>query len=159
KTSLDAFSNPRPSRLIALTIELEDNLVEAKLSNGKHDIFIVTREGMSIRFDESDVRAMGRAARGVKGVTLGKDDKVIGMEIIEKESKETILIITSNGYGKRTSMDEYRSQSRGGVGIITQKTTDKVGHVVSACLVNDKQQLLVTTNAGQAIRVRCSDIS
>jgi len=159
KTSLEAFSRPRPSGLIALTIELEDNLIEAKLSNGKDDIFIVTKEGMSIRFDEDDVRAMGRAARGVKGVTLGKDDKVVGMEVISKDSKETILIVTANGFGKRTSMEEYRLQGRGGVGLITQKTTDKVGSVVSARLVTDKDQVLLTTNNGQSIRMRCSDIS
>lgn len=159
KTSLEAFSRPRPSGLIALTIDLEDNLIEAKVSTGKDDIFIVTKEGMSIRFDEDDVRAMGRAARGVKGVTLGKDDKVVGMEVISKDSKETILIVTANGFGKRTSMEEYRLQGRGGVGLITQKTTDKVGHVVSARLVTDKDQILLTTNAGQAIRMRCSDIS
>jgi DNA gyrase subunit A len=159
KTSLEAFSNPRPSGLIALTIDLEDNLIDAKVSSGKDDIFIVTKEGMSIRFDESDVRAMGRTARGVKGVTLGKEDKVIGMEIVSKDSKETILIVSANGYGKRTPMDEYRSQSRGGVGIITAKTTDKTGQVVSARLVHDKQHLLVSTNTGQTIRMRCSDIS
>lgn len=159
KTSLEAFSRPRPSGLIALTIDLEDNLIDAKVSTGKDDIFIVTREGMSIRFDEDDVRAMGRAARGVKGVTLGKDDKVVGMEVISKDSKETILIVTENGFGKRTSMEEYRLQGRGGVGLITQKTTDKVGHVVSARLVTDKDQILLTTNTGQAIRMRCSDIS
>lgn len=159
KTSLEAFSRPRPSGLIALTIDLDDNLIEAKVSTGKDDIFIVTREGMSIRFDEDDVRPMGRAARGVKGVTLGKDDKVVGMEVVAKDSKETILIVTENGFGKRTSMDEYRLQGRGGVGLITQKTTDKVGSVVSARLVTDKDQILLTTNNGQSIRMRCSDIS
>jgi DNA gyrase subunit A len=159
KTSLESFSNPRPSGLIALTIDLEDNLIDAKVSTGVNDIFIVTKEGMSIRFDESDVRAMGRTARGVKGVTLGKDDKVIGMEIVAKDSKETVLIVSANGYGKRTPMDEYRSQSRGGVGIITSKTTEKTGHVVSARIVHDKQNLLVSTNTGQTIRTRCSEIS
>lgn len=159
KTSLEAFSRPRPSGLIALTIELEDNLIEARISNGKDDIFIVTKDGMSIRFDEDDVRAMGRAARGVKGVTLAKDDKVVGMEVISKDSTETILIVTSNGFGKRTSMEEYRLQNRGGMGLITQKTTDKTGYVVSARLVTDKHQILLTTNNGQAIRMRCSDIS
>lgn len=159
KTSLEQFSRPRPSGLIALTIELEDNLIDAKLSTGKDDIFIVTKEGMSIRFDEADVRSMGRAARGVKGVNLGKDDKVIGMEVVAKDSKETILIVTENGFGKRTSVDEYRAQSRGGVGLITQKTTDKVGFVVSARVVTDKDQILINTNSGQSIRMRCSDIS
>ena len=159
KTSLDAFSRPRPSGIIALTTDLDDTLIDSKISQGANDIVIVTREGMSIRFDENDVRGMGRTARGVKGITLGKDDKVVGMEVVNKDSKETILIVTDGGFGKRTPMDEYRTQSRGGVGIITQKTTDRVGLVVSARIVNDETQILVTTNNGQAIRVRCSDIS
>ena len=159
KTSLEPLARPRPSGLIALTIDLEDNLIDAKVSTGKDDIFIVTKDGMSIRFDEEDVRPMGRAARGVKGVNLTQDDKVVGMEIIAKDSKETILIVTEKGYGKRTVIDEYRSQSRGGMGLITQKITDKVGSVVSARLVTDKDQILINTNRGQSIRMRCSDIS
>jgi DNA gyrase subunit A len=159
KTSLEAFSRPRPSGLIALTIELDDNLQDAKISTGKDDIFIVTKDGMSIRFDENDVRPMGRAARGVRGISLAKDDRVIGMEIVAKDSKETVLMVTKNGYGKRTSMEEYRTQSRGGVGIITQKTTDKVGDLVSASFVTDKEQILVMTNNGQTIRTRCQEIS
>jgi DNA gyrase subunit A len=159
KTSLEQFSRPRPSGLIALTTDLEDNLIEAKISGGKDDIFIVTREGMSIRFEEEDVRPMGRGARGVKGVSLAEKDKVVGMEVVAKDSKETVLIVTENGFGKRTVMDEYRLQGRGGVGLITQKTTDKVGFVVSARMVTDKDQILLTTNSGQAIRMRCSDIS
>ncbi len=159
KTSLEQFSRQRTAGLIALTIDLEDNLIDSKLSTGKDDIFIVTREGMAIRFDEEDVRAMGRAARGVKGVSLSKDDKVVGMEIVSKDSKETLLIVTENGLGKRTSIDEYRQQGRGGVGLITQKTTDRSGFVVSARLVKDSDQILLNTNSGQSIRMRCSDIS
>ena len=159
KTSLEQFSRPRPSGLIALTIDLGDNLIDAKTSSGKQDIFIVTKQGMSIRFDEEEVRPMGRAARGVRGINLSDEDKVIGMEIIDKESKETVLMVTANGYGKRTSMEEYRPQSRGGVGLITQKTSDKVGELVSARLVNDSNQVLLTTNKGQSIRIRCSEIS
>lgn len=159
KTSLEQFSRPRPSGLIALTIDLGDNLIDAKISNGKQDIFIVTKQGMSIRFDEEDVRPMGRAARGVRGINLSDDDKVIGMEVIDKASVETVLMVTANGYGKRTSMEEYRPQSRGGVGLITQKTSDKVGELVSARLVNDKNQVLLTTNKGQSIRIRCAEIS
>lgn len=159
KTSLESFSRPRPSGLIALTIDLDDNLIDAKLSSGKDDIFIVTKEGMSIRFEEDDVRSMGRNARGVKGISLSKDDKVIGMEVVARDSKETILIVTDKGYGKRTNLEEYRSQSRGGVGIITQKTTEKVGNVVSARIVTDKSHVLLSTNAGQSIRMVCSDIS
>lgn len=159
KTSLEAFSRPRPSGLIALTIELDDNLIDAKISTGNDDVFIVTKDGMSIRFDENEVRAMGRAARGVRGISLAKDDRVVGMEIVTKDSKETVLMVTKNGYGKRTSMDEYRHQGRGGVGIITQKTTDKVGDVVSARIVTDQEQILVMTDQGQTIRTRCKEIS
>lgn len=159
KTGLDAFSNPRPSGIIALTTDLDDIVIDAKISNGKSDIFIATREGMSIRFDEGDVRAMGRSARGVKGVTLAKDDVVVGMEIFDKASKATILMVTENGYGKRTPLEEYRTQSRGGVGIITQKTTDKVGKVVTTRSVLDTDQVMITTDKGQVIRMICSDIS
>lgn len=159
KTALEHFSKARPSGLIALTTDLDDNLIDAKISNGNDDIFVVTKDGMSIRFDENDVRAMGRTARGVKAVALAKDDRVIGMEVVSKDSKETVLIVTKNGYGKRTSMDEYRVQSRGGVGIITQKTTDRVGDVVSARIVKDDDQMLLMTNNGQAIRSRCKEVS
>lgn len=159
KTGLDAFSNPRPSGLIALTTDLDDKVIDAKISNGKSDIFIATNEGMSIRFDEGDVRAMGRTARGVKGVTLGKEDIVVGMEILDKSSKATILMVTENGYGKRTPIDEYRVQSRGGVGIITQKTTDKVGKVVGTRSVLDTDEVMVTTDKGQTIRMPCAGIS
>lgn len=159
KTGLDAFSHPRPSGIIALTTDLDDQMIDAKISNGKSDIFIATREGMSIRFDEGDVRPMGRSARGVKGVTLGKADAVIGLEIFDKKSNATVLMVTENGYGKRTPIEEYRTQSRGGVGIITQKTTDKVGLVVGTRSVLDTDEVIVTTDKGQVIRMVCSDIS
>lgn len=159
KTNLEQFSRPRPSGLIALTIDLEDNLQECRLSYGTNDIFIATSSGMSIRFDEGDVRAMGRTARGVKGVTLGKEDKVIAMEVIDKECKDSILIVTENGYGKRTPMEEYRRQSRGGVGIITQKVTDKVGKLVAARLVDESCDVIIMTNQGQSIRMKTADIS
>jgi DNA gyrase subunit A len=159
KTSLEAYSRPRPSGIIALSTDLDDSLIYAVESDGKSDIFICTKEGMSIRFSEDDVRAMGRAARGVKAITLGKDDVVVGMEVIPQDCKDAILIVSSNGYGKRTLVEEYRSQSRSGVGIITQKTTDKIGHVVAARRVTDKDQLMVTTNQGQAIRMKATDVS
>lgn len=159
KTSLDAFSKPRPSGLIAVKIDLDDNLVSSRLTNGKNEVVIVTRQGMSIRFDESNARPMGRSARGVKGITLGRDDVVVGAEVIEPNDTATILIITKNGYGKRTPLDEYRKQSRGGVGIITQKITDKVGEVVSVKKVQETDNILVTTNEGQTIRTQVKDIS
>lgn len=159
KTSLDAFNNPRSAGIIALTTDLEDSVVDCKISDGNSDIFIATREGMSIRFNESDVRAMGRSARGVKGMTLAKDDTIMGMEVLEKGSKDTILMVTQKGYGKRSELEEYRVQSRGGVGIITQKTTDKVGLVIGTKKVKGDQELILSTDKGQVIRMKVSDIS
>ncbi|MGZ5278935.1 MAG: DNA gyrase C-terminal beta-propeller domain-containing protein, partial [Pseudobdellovibrionaceae bacterium] len=159
KTSLDAFSNPRPSGLIALTTDLEDSVIEAKISDGMSEVFIATKDGMSIRFNESDVRPMGRSARGVKGMTLDKNDIVVGMEIIEKDCKDTVLLVTESGYGKRSEIPEYRVQSRGGVGTITQKTTDKVGNVVGAKKVRPDQEVILSTDKGQNIRMKVSDIS
>ena len=159
KTSLDAFSNPRPSGIIALTTDLDDQMIDAQISDGRSDIFVATREGMSIRFDEGDVRPVGRSARGVKAITVGKTDIVVGLEILNKNSKATILMVTENGYGKRTPLEEYKTQSRGGVGIITQKTTDKVGNVVGTRSVLDTDEVMITTDKGQVIRMMCSDIS
>lgn len=159
KTSLDAFSNPRPSGLIALTTDLDDSMIDAKISDGQSEIFIATKEGMSIRFNENDVRPMGRSARGVKGITLGKDDIVVGLDIISKDCKDTILLVTEGGYGKRSEVGEYRIQSRGGVGTITQKTTDKVGNVVGAKVVTTRQEIILSTDKGQNIRMKVSDIS
>lgn len=159
KTSLDAFSNPRQAGIIALTTDLEDGVIDAKISDGTSDVFIATREGMSIRFNENDVRPMGRSARGVKGITLAEKDNVIGMEILAKATKDTILMVTQKGYGKRSEVEEYRIQNRGGVGIITQKITDKVGLVVGTKKVSLEQEVILSTDAGQVIRMKVSDIS
>ncbi len=159
KTPLSAFSNPRPSGIIALTIDLEDDLLTAKISEGNNDIFICTKEGMSIRFDEGDVRPMGRTARGVRGMTLSKDDSVVGCEVFNKEGQANILIVTAGGYGKRTQLEEYREQSRGGVGVITQKTTDKIGQVVTCRSVLDTDDIVLATDQGQTIRMPCKGIS
>jgi DNA gyrase subunit A len=159
KTSLDAFNNPRQAGIIALTTDLEDRVVDCKISDGQSDVFIATREGMSIRFNENDVRAMGRSARGVKGITLADKDAVMAMEILEKSTTDTILMVTTKGYGKRSEVSEYRIQSRGGSGIITQKTTDKVGQVVGTKKVSATQELILSTDQGQVIRMKISDIS
>ena len=158
KTSLDAFANIKSAGLIALTTDLEDNVIDAKLSDGKSDIFLATREGMSIRFVEDEVRSMGRQARGVKGITLAKGDAVVGMEVISRNSGENLLIVTEGGYGKRSIIDEYRTQGRGGAGVITQKTTDKVGKLVGLRKITDNQEVLLTTDGGQVIRIKASDI-
>lgn len=159
KTSLDAFNNPRTAGIIALTTDLDDAVIDVQISNGQSDVFIATKEGMSIRFNEDDVRPMGRSARGVKGMTLAKDDIVVGMEVLEKDSKCNILMVTSKGYGKRSEIPEYRVQSRGGVGIITQKTTDRVGSVIGTKKVSADQELILSTDNGQVIRMRIADIS
>jgi DNA gyrase subunit A len=159
KTSLDAFTNQRTAGIIALTTDLDDVVIDAKLSNGTSTIFIATKEGMSIRFEEEEVRAMGRTARGVRGINLGEKDIVISMEVFEKDSKDTVLMVTESGYGKRSEAEEYRIQGRGGVGIITQKTTDKVGNVVGAKKVKNGQEVILSTDKGQNIRMKVSDIS
>ncbi len=159
KTSLDSFANPRTAGIIALTTDLEDGVIDAKISDGMSDIFLATKEGMSIRFNEADVRPMGRSARGVKGMTLSKEDSIIGTCIFEKGCKDTILMVTSKGYGKRSELEEYRIQSRGGVGIITQKTTDKVGIVVGVMKVSAIQELILSTDQGQVIRMTIAGIS
>lgn len=159
KTSLESFSNPRTAGIIALTTDLDDAVIDVQISDGESDIFIATKEGMSIRFNEDSVRAMGRSARGVKGINLAKDDVVVAMEIIEKGSKQTILMVTSKGYGKRSDVEEYRPQGRGGTGIITQKTTDKVGIVIGTKKVRADQELILSTDKGQVIRMKISDIS
>ncbi|MDG0814926.1 DNA gyrase subunit A [Bdellovibrio svalbardensis] len=159
KTSLDSFANPRTAGIIALTTDLDDGVIAVKISDGQSDIFIATKEGMSIRFNENDVREMGRTARGVKAITLAKDDSVVAMEVLEKNTTDTILMVTSKGYGKRSETSEYRIQSRGGVGIITQKTTDKVGVVIGTKKVSEKHELILSTDNGQVIRMKMSDIS
>ncbi len=160
KTSLEAFSRQRNSGLIALTTDLNDNVMDAQIcENGSH-ILVTTSDGMSIRFDQDDVRAMGRAARGVKGITLSTDkDKVVGMDIIPANCKDNVLVVSTLGYGKRTNVEEYRIQGRAGSGTITQKVTDKVGDVVSARLVTETDHVMITTNKGQSIRMKASDIS
>ena len=159
KTALSAFSNPRQAGILALTTDLDDLVTAVQLSDGKSDIFIATKEGMSIRFNEDDVRPMGRSARGVRGITLAKEDCVVSLEIIPNECKDSILMVTQSGYGKRSDVSEYRVQGRGGVGIITQKTTEKVGLVIGARLVKNTQEVILTTDKGQVIRMRISDIS
>lgn len=159
KTELTQFQNVRTNGIIALTTDLDDELIDAKLSDGKSDIFLSTAEGMSIRFDEDDVRPMGRAARGVKGINLASGDAVVGLEIFNKDNKGTVLAVTSLGYGKRTEIGEYRAQSRGGVGIITQKTSDKVGSVIGTRMVADGDDLMIITSKGQVIRMSVSGIS
>lgn len=159
KTPIEQFSRPRAGGIIALTTDIEDSLMDVRLSSGNGDVFVTTKLGMSIRFNENNVRPMGRTARGVKGITLSKEDQVVGLEVFEKETDGKILIVTEKGYGKRTEITEYRTQSRGGVGIIAQKTSDKTGSIVGTRLVNVDSDLIIISDKGMVIRMSCEDIS
>jgi DNA gyrase subunit A len=159
KTELSQFSNPRPSGIIAISIDSGDDLVAARVSSGNNHIFIVSKSGMGIRFPEDDVRPMGRGARGVRGMDFGDDECVVGMEVLDPAREDiTILTVTEQGYGKRTEMNEYRVQSRGGKGTITMKTGDKIGSVMGTMAVTDKDDLMLITNRGQVIRTKMSEI-
>lgn len=156
KTSLSEFANIRKGGLIALTIKDEDELIGVHLTDGSHEIIMGTRQGMSIRFPESDVRPMGRTASGVKGIDLRDDDVLIDMDIVRDAD---VLVVTSKGYGKRTKMTEYRSQSRGGKGIKTLNITEKTGVVVGLKVVDKEEDLMIITQSGIVIRMRNQEIS
>ncbi|GAB4164791.1 MAG: DNA gyrase subunit A [Geothermobacteraceae bacterium] len=157
KTDLMAYSHPRAGGIIALSIDEGDSLIAARLTDGETDIILASRQGKSIRFPESDVRAMGRVARGVRGMNLDKDDQVIGMETVTDATSSDLVTITRNGYGKRTPLSEYRVQSRGGKGIITIKTSERNGEVIDIKLVDDESDLMLITDRGKLLRTRVSD--
>jgi DNA gyrase subunit A len=157
KTRLDDYVNIRKGGLIAINMREDDELMEVKLTDGKQDMIMGTAYGMSIRFNESDVRAMGRSATGVKGVTLDEGDRVVGMDIISDDMK--VLIVTAKGYGKRTPGDEYRIQSRGGKGIKTMNVTDKNGELSGLKVVGDTDDLMIITTSGTLIRMGIETIS
>jgi len=157
KTPLPAFSRPRSSGIIGTTIAEGDHLLAATLSGGSDEIFMATARGKSIRFNESDVRPMGRAARGVHGIRVGKDDEVVTAEVLS--GKPDILTVTANGYGKRTPVGEYRLQSRGGSGIINMRATARNGNVVASMAVDDEDHLLMITKSGKIIRMNVTGIS
>jgi DNA gyrase subunit A len=156
KTALSAFSNPRAGGIIAVSIDKGDSLVAAGLTDGKKEILIGTKKGLGIRFNEDDVRDMGRTARGVRGIDLQKGNEVVGMEIVKDNS--TIMTIAENGFGKRTELDEYRLQSRGGKGIITIKTTERNGDVVGILQVSDDDEIMMITAHGKVIRLKLKSI-
>ncbi|OGL40298.1 MAG: DNA gyrase subunit A [Candidatus Schekmanbacteria bacterium RIFCSPHIGHO2_02_FULL_38_11] len=150
KTNLDAFSNPRSTGIIAISIDEDDELVSAGITDGNKDILLAMKDGNSIRFKEDNVRPTGRGARGVTGVSLEEKDEVVGMEVLSEGA--TILTVTENGYGKRTELDEYRCQGRGGKGIITIKTSDRNGKVVGVMQVHDNDDVMMITSDGKVIR-------
>ena len=157
KSKVKDFSNPRAGGIIAMGVDKGDDLVKAKLSDGKSEIFLATREGKSIRFPESGVRPMGRQAAGVRGMSLGEGDGIIGMEVTG-DANQLILSVTEGGYGKRTLLSEYRKQSRGGSGVINIKTTDKKGKIVAVMAVGEAPEVMVISQQGKIIRCDASSI-
>jgi DNA gyrase subunit A len=158
KTELSEYANIRKSGIQGITLKEDDELIDVRLTNGNSDIVMVTRSGLAIRFDENEVRPVGRTSMGVKGINLGKDDKVVGMEPINNE-KSYILAITENGFGKRTEVEEYRKQARAGKGILTYKTTSKTGNIIGVKVVNDTDDVMLITDTGIIIRINVNDIS
>ncbi len=156
RTSLSNFNNPRKNGVIAITLKEADQLVDVSKTDGKQTLLIATKFGQAIRFSEDDARELGRTGQGVIGIRMDEKDEVVSLAIC---TKPTILTITENGYGKRTHIDEYRAQGRGGSGVINMKTEGRNGNVVAARSVNDEDDIIVITTAGQAIRVPVKDIS
>jgi len=156
KTELPAFSNPRAGGIIAMGVEDGDRLMSAQITDGTGEIFIGTKDGLAIRFPESDVRPMGRTAYGVRGISLREADQVVAMEVVRPGS--TLLTVTENGYGKRTELDEYRVQSRGGVGIINIQTSERNGRVVGMASVHDEDEFMLITQQGKILRTVARDI-
>ena len=159
RVELSEFANIRRTGIIAIGLEEGDVLVSVQETHGKSDIIIATKNGKSIRFDENQVRAMGRTAKGVRGIKLAQGDSVIGMEQAERDGEQPdVLSVCENGYGKRTEFSEYRTQNRGGSGVITIKTTQRNGCVAGIKLVDESKDLMVITEKGMAIRIRCEEI-
>lgn len=157
RTAVSNFANIRTNGLIAITLREEDELIAVRLTDGAKHIIIGTHQGMLIRFEETDIRAMGRTAAGVRGIRLRDEDYVVGMEIIEED--QDILVVSENGYGKRTKQSEYRLQSRGGVGIKTMQVTEKTGNVVAVKTVTGEEDVMLITVEGMLIRMDVEDIS
>ena len=159
KTALSEYSNIRKTGIQSITLKDEDEIVDVRVTDGTSDIILVTNSGLSIRFKEEEVRAVGRTSMGVKGITLTGEDYVVGMEPITTEKDNYILAITENGFGKRTEVEEYRSQSRAGKGILTYKTTDKTGHIIGVKVVTDNDDVMIITANGTVISLNVSGIS
>ncbi|OGI41150.1 MAG: DNA gyrase subunit A [Candidatus Muproteobacteria bacterium RBG_16_62_13] len=162
KTALVEFSRPRPSGIIAIDLQEGNSLIGVGLTDGQCDILLFSDTGKVVRFPEEEVRAMGRSARGVRGLSLGKDQSVIGLIIAtpaDAKGEPQVLTATATGYGKRTPLSDYPKHHRGGQGVISIQVNDRNGAVVSACLVNDKDQVMLISSGGTLIRTRVSEIS
>jgi DNA gyrase subunit A len=158
KTSLELFANIRSTGIIAVTVDEGDTLVEVRITDGKHDILLATRDGRALRFYEAKVRAMGRTARGVRGIKLRDGDEVVGMGVIPREAPATLLTVCEKGFGKRTPTADYPTKNRGGKGVITIKTSDRNGKVVALRIVSDEDDLMIITDGGKLIRMPVAGI-
>jgi DNA gyrase subunit A len=156
KTVLSAYGNVRKGGINAINLNTDDRLIEVKMTDGNSDLVLGTRNGFAIRFHEKDVRDMGRTATGVRGVRLGKGDRVVGLLVIKRN--DTILVVTEKGYGKRSDINDYRITHRGGKGVITVKTTDKVGKMIALMEVVDGDELVIITTHGMVIRQSVKDL-
>ncbi|HEX9191229.1 MAG TPA: DNA gyrase C-terminal beta-propeller domain-containing protein, partial [Candidatus Deferrimicrobiaceae bacterium] len=156
KTELMEYSRPRAGGIIAIGMNEGDRLIATAITTGQDEVFLSTRQGMSIRFHEGDVRPMGRAATGVRGIDLEEGDALVGMDILRPQG--TMLSVTEKGYGKRTAVEEYRNQTRGGKGVITLKVTEKTGPVVGVCQVSDGDEAMLVTDGGKIIRLAVGEI-
>ncbi len=159
KTSLKQYSRPRQNGINAITIREGDTLLEARLSNGTDEVVIAARSGKAIRFNETKVRPMGRTATGVRGISISENDEVIGMALVQNTDEETLLVVSEKGYGKRTSIDDYRITNRGGKGVKTLNITDKTGDLVSLKTVVDDNDIMIVNKSGITIRMSVKGIS
>ena len=158
KTKLEAYSRPRQNGVNAIVIREGDQLIEAKLTSGQAEVMIAARDGKAIRFNENTVRPIGRVGAGVRGISIEEDDEVVGMICIEPDSKQDVLVLSENGYGKRTDLDEYRITNRGGKGVKTINITEKTGKLISIQAVTDDNDLMIINRSGLTIRTAVSQI-
>ena len=159
KTALKEYDTTRKTGLQGITLKDEDELIGVRLTDGEDNVVLVTKNGLCITFDEKDVRPIGRVAQGVIGIRLDDDDEVIGMESVIVGGKATLLAITENGFGKRTELDEYRVQKRGGRGVITYKITPKTGKIVGVRIATEEDDVMLITDKGTIIRINVKDVS
>jgi DNA gyrase subunit A len=157
KTDIMAYSRPRTGGIIALNLDQDDELIAAHITDGTLNVFVCSAMGKSIRFHESDVRPTGRVAGGMKGMRLSEGDCIVGMEVLSHG--QTLFAVTENGFGKRTSIDEYPVQKRGGKGVIAIKTSERNGRVVKILIVDEDDDLMLMTDTGKIIRTPISGIS
>ena len=159
KTRLDAYKNVRAAGVIAININEGDEVVGVRLTNGKNEILMANRNGRAVRFDENDVRTMGRVATGVIGMRLdGGDDEVVGMVCVNDPNVETIMVVSENGYGKRSEVEDYRKTARGAKGVKTLAITEKTGRLVAIKVVTDENDLMIINKSGILIRLKVADV-